>query len=305
MLENTSLDKVKQEFLGIWPGTVINNKDPMRRGRLQIRVPQIFGAIDTESKIPDTDLPWSWPCLPYVGGSSGLVMIPEIGSGVWVSFFMGDTRSPIWLGGWLSANDDVDDHSGGYAPDPKLYIIKSPSGHKIIISEKPGDSGIFIIDKLGQYYKINSDRLLVEMNCLGEHRETVALSRTEMVGLNHTKTIGGAMTYNVTQGITISAAGLLTLTSILPMLLTSIALLTLTAVAGITITSIGIITILSSVVTLGIVASAQKLCNKTFMDLFNAHTHTYSPGPGGATQTGAPIVPAVENTHTTAQVKAS
>lgn len=48
----------------------------------------------------DADLGWATACVPYAGPDVGFVMLPEIGSGVWIEFEGGDISYPIWVGGY-------------------------------------------------------------------------------------------------------------------------------------------------------------------------------------------------------------
>jgi phage baseplate assembly protein gpV len=41
---------------------------------------------------------WCEPCVPYAGKKVGVVMLPDIGSGVWIEFERGDVSHPIWVG---------------------------------------------------------------------------------------------------------------------------------------------------------------------------------------------------------------
>jgi hypothetical protein len=45
------------KYFGIYKGLVIDNADPINRGRIKLIVPQVFGEAVTE---------WAWPCLPIV-----------------------------------------------------------------------------------------------------------------------------------------------------------------------------------------------------------------------------------------------
>jgi uncharacterized protein involved in type VI secretion and phage assembly len=41
---------------------------------------------------------WCEACVPYAGPAVGFVMLPEVGSGVWIEFEGGDPSYPIWVG---------------------------------------------------------------------------------------------------------------------------------------------------------------------------------------------------------------
>lgn len=83
-LHSVTGDRYKIE--GIWRGKVVNDKDPCKQGRVQVRV---YPLMD---EIKDEDLPWAEPCW------MGFCYIPPKESWVWVMFQEGDVHRPVWLG---------------------------------------------------------------------------------------------------------------------------------------------------------------------------------------------------------------
>ena len=77
------------EFFGKYRGLVMNNVDPRKQGRLQVSCPEVMGA---------NVLNWAMPCVPFAGPLEGFLMLPQIGSNVWVEFEAGDPDLPIWAG---------------------------------------------------------------------------------------------------------------------------------------------------------------------------------------------------------------
>jgi uncharacterized protein involved in type VI secretion and phage assembly len=57
--------------------------------RIQASVPSV---------LPMGTTGWCMPCVPYAGPQVGFVMLPEVGSGVWIEFEGGDVSYPIWTG---------------------------------------------------------------------------------------------------------------------------------------------------------------------------------------------------------------
>lgn len=72
-------------YPSIYRGVLLNTADPLNSGRMQVRVPEVFGAESS----------WAGVCKPL--GSSG-VTGPSIGSQVWVMFEGGEATRPVVLG---------------------------------------------------------------------------------------------------------------------------------------------------------------------------------------------------------------
>jgi Type VI secretion system/phage-baseplate injector OB domain len=68
---------------------VIDDRDPLRQGRLRVEVPEVLG---------DQTLSWAMPCVPYAGPGVGLLATPPVGANVWVEFEAGMPDRPIWVG---------------------------------------------------------------------------------------------------------------------------------------------------------------------------------------------------------------
>src|SRR4051794_39758938 len=80
---------------GKYRGTVSDNQDPRRQGRIKVRVPEILGDVDSG---------WALPCAPHAGEHIGVYTVPPVGAGVWVEFEAGDVSRPIWVGCWWSGD---------------------------------------------------------------------------------------------------------------------------------------------------------------------------------------------------------
>jgi hypothetical protein len=76
-------------FPGAYRGIVADAKDPLEKGRLRLRVPQVLGDAITD---------WAWGS--YKPGVQTTAI--EVGTGVWVSFEGGDPSFPIWNDGFDS-----------------------------------------------------------------------------------------------------------------------------------------------------------------------------------------------------------
>jgi hypothetical protein len=118
----------EKRHYGIYRGVCLDNKDPEKRRRIKVKVPQLFG---------EEVIDWAWPCLPpsayqihpnhiITVGSGGDPShshsvtiareattdprdvgnkqhtphwnVPKIKEGVWVMFEGGDPDYPVWMG---------------------------------------------------------------------------------------------------------------------------------------------------------------------------------------------------------------
>lgn len=92
-------------YYGCYKGTVVKNDDPDSNGRLQLKVPQIYGEEVMEYWAPSKGMP--------SGKNMGVFMLPSVGDMVWVSFENGDPRYPIWEYGPYNKNaPDVKGQAG-------------------------------------------------------------------------------------------------------------------------------------------------------------------------------------------------
>lgn len=140
------LDYVRKygwEYFGIFNGkydaTVMDNKDPLKMGRVKLSIPQVAGKNKVEI--------WATPAGNSAGKGVGDFRVPPKGGRVKVCFKNGDPSHPEWEGGsWAK----------GEAPgngDPKKRTFETEnwrieqddnSGGKLTISDKSGNGKIQI-----------------------------------------------------------------------------------------------------------------------------------------------------------------
>jgi hypothetical protein len=90
LVDRNKLEKPNTE-ISHYLGVVVDNKDPEFKGRAKIRV---FGVFD---QLEDADLPWSHQRFEQsygLGGGSGRISVPKLGSVVHVQFNNGNYYSP-------------------------------------------------------------------------------------------------------------------------------------------------------------------------------------------------------------------
>jgi uncharacterized protein involved in type VI secretion and phage assembly len=124
-----------RRLLGKFRGTVVNNVDPMMRGRLLVSVPDAIGMVPSS---------WAEPCVPLAGPTGppmGVYMVPVIGAGVWVEFEQGDASRPIWVGcRWGSASDIPTLAHAGLPVSPNI-VLQTLGQNTLVISDLPGPTG--------------------------------------------------------------------------------------------------------------------------------------------------------------------
>jgi uncharacterized protein involved in type VI secretion and phage assembly len=120
------------KFFGKYRGTVLNNLDPMRQGRIQVQVPDVSGLLPTS---------WALPCVPFAGSQQGVFVLPSVGAGVWVEFEHGDPDFPVWTGGfWGSAAEVPALVQAGNPASPSI-VLQTLGQNCVVISDLPGPTG--------------------------------------------------------------------------------------------------------------------------------------------------------------------
>src|SRR5437899_7920202 len=89
--EQGASGRSRRGAIGRFRGTVVDNDDPLRLGRLRALVPDALG---------DTPSGWALPSAPYAGRAVGLFAVSPLGADVWVEFEQGDPTRPVWVGGF-------------------------------------------------------------------------------------------------------------------------------------------------------------------------------------------------------------
>ena len=125
-------------FPGLYRGTVSNNIDPEKLGRLQVRIPEVHGEIAF----------WAMPCSPSGGASDlGSLFIPPVDANVWVMFERGDAASPVWMGTFWTAA----------APPPKASEVQRrlrTQGITVDLIDEPGSPRLEITLETGQFISV-------------------------------------------------------------------------------------------------------------------------------------------------------
>jgi uncharacterized protein involved in type VI secretion and phage assembly len=128
------LEHLRTRFFGLYRGIVVANDDPSKLGRIKAKVPSVLGEVATG---------WCLPCVPYAGDQVGIAFLPEVDSGVWITFEGGDVSYPVWVGCFWRSGE----LPSSVQPGVKLIATKSPhalklddSGQAITLTDPNGNT---------------------------------------------------------------------------------------------------------------------------------------------------------------------
>ena len=141
-----------EKHYGKYRGTVVNNIDPMQKGRLQVQVPDVLGVGMSS---------WAMPCVPLTGPQMGTYFLPLICSGVWVEFEGGDPDYPIWTGGFWGSAAEVPTLALAGLPASPSIVIQTSGQNSIVISDVPGTGGIMLKSSTGAMLLINETGITI------------------------------------------------------------------------------------------------------------------------------------------------
>jgi uncharacterized protein involved in type VI secretion and phage assembly len=117
-------------------------------GRIQVSIPSIFEANDPSA------FAWARPCMPFAH-----FFVPNVGDFVWVAFENGDPSAPVWLGIWYPQGTVP---SEADVSPPVKRVIRSASGHVIVMDDTDGSEALSITDKFGNSIEMRQNAVLIK-----------------------------------------------------------------------------------------------------------------------------------------------
>ncbi len=132
---------------GVVVGLVTNINDPDGMGRIKVKFPWL--PTDGGAEIEST---WARIAAPMSGKERGFFFLPEVDDEVLVAFEHDDPRFPYIVGGLWNKKDTPPLTTSDAVASGKVKqrIIKSTSGHVIILDDTSGSEKITIQDKTGK-----------------------------------------------------------------------------------------------------------------------------------------------------------
>ena len=293
-----------------YAGIVESNKDPLKLGRLKIRVPHVYGSSATGSGyIATNDLPWALPAGLPAGGSSasgGFSQLPTNGDKVWVRFLDGEPEKPIWEWGMQSVDDrdnlklhsyDVGTPVG--APNRAFWtrynhaieinegsiIITTSQGYRMVLLDASTvasqDGKITITTQLGN---------MIELDDLDSTIKVTVLEDLYFTVLNDVIGTSSNFTWTTTNGdYSLTAGGAFSLTTVDNVEITTVSDFIVDSLNNMTLTTVGEMTTGFTTLKLGLAAVEPVVLGTQLATLLEAlllwldtHTHT-SATPGSPT----------------------
>ena len=158
MTTTTSSPEIRA-FYGKYRGTVVNNVDPLLRGRLMLEVPDVTGLVPSS---------WAEPCVPLAGPTGppmGVYMVPPIGAGVWVEFERGDPSKPIWVGCRWGLPSDVPPLALAGLPVSPNICMQTLGQNMLMLSDMPptpATGGIILKSVTGATLVVNDLGIFIQ-----------------------------------------------------------------------------------------------------------------------------------------------
>jgi hypothetical protein len=251
MISSPDLARHVGRYYGKYSGIVTDVEDDLKQGRVEVKVPGMFGE---EMKV------WARPCLPF-----GHFFIPDVGAHVWIEFEAGDPQHPIWVGVWYPA--------GTVPPEadispPENRVIKTPSGHTIQIMDKAGEEKIVVKHKSNSFVSVDDKGSVLISNQKGSHlflnSDQEEATLMEQHGNLITMTSDGILIVNKS-GTTIEMKD---------------GKVRVIAADTVQVSAKDVV-LASSTVALGSGATEPAVLGQTFALMYNTHMHPTALGPSG------------------------
>ena len=125
---------------GIVPAIVVDNADPDSSGKVKVKFPWLDDTLTSA---------WARLCAPGAGNNYGAYFLPEINDEVMVAFEHGDINFPYIVGGIWGKKLLPPTGTAAIQASSKVNqrVIRSRSGHLVILDDTEGSEKIIIQDK--------------------------------------------------------------------------------------------------------------------------------------------------------------
>jgi len=139
VLVSSERERHSSKIQGVAIGVVTNNQDPDGLHRVKVKFPWLSDSDESA---------WARVATPMAGNDRGLYFLPEVDDEVLVAFEQGDLRFPYIVGAlWNGKDAPPSNNEDG---KNNVRMIKSRSGHKIMLNDEDGKEKIEVTDKDGK-----------------------------------------------------------------------------------------------------------------------------------------------------------
>lgn len=117
-------------FNGFYRGKVLDNNDPLKRGRIKVEIYPMFKGLTADV------LPWAVPAMPLFDGAAddaGYFAVPKVDSFVWCFFEAGEMHQPVFAFEAQTATKGIPSSAETNYPNRKVW--KAASGVEIIYDD--------------------------------------------------------------------------------------------------------------------------------------------------------------------------
>lgn len=177
------VERTATSYFGKYRGIVTDIDDPNNQCRIRATVPAVLG---------EHRCGWALPAAPFAGDGHGMVMLPKVGSGVWIEFEAGRLDNPIWSGAWWAS---------GQRPEPQgaaVRVIVSENGHTVVLDDESDE--LKLVHASGPEIRLSAREIVLSCGACEIRIGTDDISLNNgliKVGLAGVSLVNGAMTFGV------------------------------------------------------------------------------------------------------------
>lgn len=193
---------------GVATAIVTNSEDKEGLGRVKLKFPWLDEQLETD---------WVRVAAPGAGPTRGMYYIPEVNDEVLVSFEYGDINQPFILGGLWNKIDAPPKKTNEVVKSGKVNerVIRSRSGHVIILNDEQGKEHIIVRDKTeNNEIIIDSQENTMTVNVQKDYALTAQDGNVSSTSGKDTEVTSGAKTNVTSKGnisVTSQAASTITI----------------------------------------------------------------------------------------------
>jgi phage protein D len=180
---------------GVVVALVTNNDDPDKVGRVKLKFPWLSDSYESD---------WAPMTQFGAGPDSGSVFLPEVNDEVLVAFEFGDVRRPVVVGALWNGRDKPR-LGDGLLDNGKVKRrgVVSRKGHRLILFDDPGKSGIALISSDSNIrISLNETKNEIHIFCKGkvriESQDDMSLKSDKKVTIESGSDLGLKASGNVT-----------------------------------------------------------------------------------------------------------